>query len=83
MTATVANSFPFLAGVSGGLKACVAVLVRYVSSRHDMTMFEMLHLLFLGRFFAAIVGDAHQSVCFLSRLLIDESIGHISFTCIL
>ena len=52
LPATVADSFPLLAGVSGGVKACVAALVRYVGSGHDMAMFELSHSLFLGRFFA-------------------------------
>ena len=71
LPAIVANSFPFLAGVSGGVKASIAALVRYVGSGHGMAKFELYHLLFLGRFFAVGVGGAHQSVCFLSRLSID------------
>ena len=78
----VAITSPSLAGVSGGVKTCVAALVRYVGSGHDMAMLEMPRLLFLGRTFAVSVGDAHQSVCFLSRLSIDESIGSRSLTCI-
>ena len=64
---TVANGFPLLAGVSGGVKACIAVLVRYASSVHGMANFELSYLLFLGRFFAGGVGGANRSVCFLSR----------------
>jgi hypothetical protein len=79
---TVANSFPFLADVSGVFKTCIAALVRYVSSGHGMARFELLHLLFLGRFFAGGVGGVHQSVCFLSCLSINESIGRRSLTCI-
>ena len=82
LPSTVANSFPPLAGVSGGVKACVAALVRYVGSGHDMAMFEMSNLLFLGRFFAGSVGGAHRSVCFLSCLSIGEIIGRRSLTCI-
>ena len=55
---TVANSFPLLAGVSGGVKACIAALVRYAGSGHGIARFELLHLLFLGRFFAGGVGGA-------------------------
>ena len=48
LPATFANSSPLLAGVSGGVKACIAVLVRYANSRHGMVKFELLHLLFAG-----------------------------------
>jgi hypothetical protein len=48
-----------LAGVSGGLKTCVAALVRYDGSGHDMAMLEMPRSLFLGRAFAVSVGGAH------------------------
>jgi len=82
LPATVANSFPFLAGVSGGVKVCIAVLVRYASSKHGMTKFDLFHLLFLLRIFAGGVGSAHQSVCLLSCLSINESIGCRSLTCI-
>jgi hypothetical protein len=78
---TVAASFPLLAGVSGGVKACIAVLVRYASSVHGMAKFELSHLLLLGRFFAGGAGDANRSVCFLSCLPIDEIIGRRSLTC--
>ena len=80
LPATVANGFPPLAGVSGGVKVCVAALVRYVGSGHDMAMFEMLHSLFLGHFLAGSVGGAHRYVCFLSCLSINESIGRRSLT---
>ena len=56
---TVANSFPLLAGVSGGVNACIAALVRYVGSKHGMAKFELSHSLFLGRIFAGGVGGAH------------------------
>ena len=56
---TVANSFPLLAGISGGVKACIAALVRYVGTEHGMARFDLLHLLFLGCFFAGGVGGAH------------------------
>ena len=79
---TVANSFPLLAGVSGGVKACIEALVWYVGSEHGMAKFELLHLLFLGQSFAVGVGGAYQSVCFLSCLSIDEIIGCSSLTCI-
>ena len=82
LPATVANGFPLLAGVSGGVTACIAVLVRYASSVHGMENFELSHLLFLGRFFAGGVGGANRSVCFLSCLSIDEIIGRMSLTCI-
>ena len=82
LPATVTNSFPLLAGVSGSVTACIAALVRYVSSGHGMARFELLHSLFLGRFFTGGVGGAHQSVCFLSCLSINGSIGRRSLTCI-
>ena len=50
LSATVANSFPLLDGLSGGVKTCVAVMVRYVNSGHVIAKLELLHLLFLGRF---------------------------------
>ena len=78
---TVATSFPLLAGVSGGVKACIAVLVRYVSSVQGMAKFELSHLFRLGRFFAGGAGGANRSVCFLSRLSFDEIIGRRSLTC--
>ena len=80
---TVANSFPLLAGVSGGVKACIAALVRYAGSGNGIARFELLHLLFLGHFFSGGAGGANQSVCLLSCLSIDESIGRRSLTCIL
>ena len=83
LPATVANSFPLLAGVSGGVKACIAAMVRYVGSGHGMARFELLHLLFLGHFFAGDVGGANQFVCFLSCLSINESIGRRSLACTL
>ena len=43
---TVAAGFPLLAGVSGGVKACLAFLVRCASSVHDMAKIELSHLLF-------------------------------------
>ena len=49
LIANVADSPLFLAGVSGGVKACIAVLVRYASSGHGMAKLELLHLLLLGR----------------------------------
>ena len=75
LPATVANSFPLLAGVSGVVKACIAVLVRYASSMHGMAKFDLSRLLLLGRFFAGGAGGANQSVCFLSCLPIDEISG--------
>ena len=59
LPATVANSFPLLAGVSGGVEACIAALVIYVGYGHGMARFVLLHSLFLGRFFAGGVGGAH------------------------
>ncbi len=50
LSATVANSFPLLDGLSGGVKTCVAVMVRYVNSEHVIAKLELLHLLLLGRF---------------------------------
>ena len=82
LPATVANSFPLLAGVSGGVQACIAVLVRYASSGHGMAKFELSHLLFLGRIFTGGVGGANRSVCLLSCLSINASIGCRSLTCI-
>jgi hypothetical protein len=82
LPATVAHSFPPLAGMPGGVEACVDVLVRYVGSGHDMAMFELSYLLFLERFSAGGVGGANQSVCFLSCLSINESIRRRSLTCI-
>jgi hypothetical protein len=35
--ATGNNSFPFLAGVSGGMKSCIEALVRHVGFGHGMT----------------------------------------------
>ena len=72
LPATVTNSFLLLAGVSGGVKACIAALVRYIGSGHGMARFELLHLLFLGHFFAGGVGGAHRFVCLLSRLSTSE-----------
>ena len=83
MPATVANNFPLLAGVSGGVKACIATLVRYVGSGYGMARFELSLLLVLECFFSGGVGGAHQSVCFLSHLSIYEGIGRRSLTCIL
>ena len=65
LPATGDNSFPFLAGVSEGVKTWVAALVRYVGSEHNMAMVEITLSLSL------------------SCLLIDESIGRRSLTCIL
>ena len=50
LPATGDNGFPLLAGVSGGVKAYIEALVRYVGFRHGMTKFELCHLRFLGRF---------------------------------
>ena len=49
LSATVANSFPLLDGLSGVVKTCVEVMVRYVDSRHVIAKLELLHLLLLGR----------------------------------
>ena len=81
LSADVATSFHLLAGVSGGVKACIVVLVRYASSVHGMEKFELSHLFLLGRFFAGGAGGANQSVCFLSRFSFDEIIGQRSLTC--
>ena len=50
LSATVANSSPFLDGLSGGVKTYVAVMVRFVDSWHVISKLELLHLLLLGRF---------------------------------
>jgi hypothetical protein len=47
LSATAANSFPLLDGLSGGVKTCVAVMVRYVDSGHVIAKLELLHLLLL------------------------------------
>ncbi len=47
LSATVANSLPLLDGLSGGVKTCVAAMVRYVNSRHVIAKLELLHLLLL------------------------------------
>ena len=65
---TVAIKPPLLTGVSRVSKACIVALVRYVGSGNGMARFVLLHLLFLGRFFAGGVGGAHQSACNLSCL---------------
>ena len=39
--------FPFFAGVSVGVKACVTVLIGYASTLHGMAKLEWLSLLFL------------------------------------
>ena len=50
LSATVSNSFPILDGLLGGVKTCVAVMVRYVDSGHVISKLELLHLLRLGCF---------------------------------
>ncbi len=50
LSASVSNIFPLLDGLSGGVKTCVAVMVRYVNSEHVIAKLELLHLLLLGRF---------------------------------
>ena len=81
LPATVATSFPLLGGVSGGVEACIAVLVRYASSVNGMAKFDLLHSLLLGSFFAGGAGGSNRSVCFLSRLPSNEIIGLRSLTC--
>ena len=63
LPATVANSFPPLAGVPGGVEACVDVLVRYVGSGHNMAMCELSYSLFLERFSAGGVGGVYFQLC--------------------
>ena len=43
LSATVSNSFPLLDGLLGGVKTCVAVMVRYVDSGHVISKLELLH----------------------------------------
>ena len=50
LSATVFKSFPLLDGLLGGVKTCVAVMVRYFDFRHVISKLELLHLLLLGRF---------------------------------
>jgi hypothetical protein len=50
LSATVSNSFPLLDGLLGGVKTCVAVMVRYVDSGNVIAKLELLHSLLLGRF---------------------------------
>ena len=50
LSSIVANSFPLFVDLSGGVKTCVAVMVRYVDSGHVIAKLEVLHLLLLGLF---------------------------------
>ena len=59
LPATVANSFPLLAGVSGGVKACIVVMVRYASSMHGMAKFKLLNSLVLGCLITGGAGGAN------------------------
>ena len=64
LSATVAAGIPLLADVSGGVKACLASLVRCSISVHGMAKIELSHPLFPIQYPAFDGGTSHVSTWF-------------------